>query len=146
MTNEGPVFNQVNLVVKNMEATVAFYRRLGLSIPDAAPGWEGHHRSVEMPDDGLELEFDSEAFAQKWNAGWSSAVNGGAGVLGFRVASREAVDELYAELTDAGYRNQQAPYDTFWGARYAIVEDPDGNAVGLMSPIDPARRSAPPPP
>ena len=34
--------------------------------------------------------------------------------------------------------------DTFFGARYAIVADPDGRSVGIMSPIDPARRSAPP--
>ena len=34
--------------------------------------------------------------------------------------------------------------DSFWGARYAIVEDPDGIAVGLMSPIS-AKHRAPPP-
>ena len=39
---------------------------------------------------------------------------------------------------------QQAPYDAFWGGRFAIVEDPDGNPVGLMSPNDPAMRTAPP--
>lgn len=50
----------------------------------------------------------------------------------------------YAELTAAGYAGLQPPCDTFWGARYAIVEDPDGNHVGLMSPLDPARRSRPP--
>ena len=60
-------------------------------------------------------------------------------------ASRDAVDERYAELVAAGHPGRQPPYDTFWGARYAVVEDPDGNPVGLMSPVDPARRSAPPP-
>ena len=145
MTDERPVFNQVNLVVKDMDATVAFYRRLGLDIPDTDPGWQAHHRTAAMPG-GLELDFDSEAFAQQWNAGWRSRPDGAMGVLGFRLPSREAVDDLYAELTDAGYRSQQAPYDAFWGARYAIVEDPDGNAVALMSPADPARRSTPTPP
>ena len=43
-------------------------------------------------------------------------------------------------------RSQQPPFDAFWGARYAIVEDPDGNSVGLMSPVDPTRRSPMPPP
>jgi uncharacterized glyoxalase superfamily protein PhnB len=47
-------------------------------------------------------------------------------------------------VTGAGYGSQQPPYDAFWGSRYAIVEDPDGNAVGLMSPVDPTRRSTPP--
>jgi hypothetical protein len=35
-------------------------------------------------------------------------------------------------------------FDAFWGARYAIVADPDGNDVGLMSPIDESRRTWPP--
>ena len=41
------------------------------------------------------------------------------------------------------YQGQQSPYDAFWGARYAVIEDPDGNAVGIMSPVDPDRRSQP---
>jgi uncharacterized glyoxalase superfamily protein PhnB len=65
------------------------------------------------------------------------------GVLGFKVVSRERVDEIYAGLVAAGYRRQQRPYDAFWGARYAVIEDPDGNAVGIMSPVDPNRRSQP---
>ena len=64
--------------------------------------------------------------------------------MGFSVPSREAVDERYGELIAAGYTGLQPPYDAFWGARYAIVEDPDGNHVGLMSPLDPTRRGAPP--
>jgi uncharacterized glyoxalase superfamily protein PhnB len=65
-------------------------------------------------------------------------------VLGFALADRQAVDDRYSELTAAGYEDRQPPFDAFWGARYAIVADPDGNDVGLMSPIDPARRAWPP--
>ena len=46
---------------------------------------------------------------------------------------------LKTRLIAAGHTALQPPYDAFWGARYAIVEDPDGNAVGLMGPIDRAR-------
>ena len=60
------------------------------------------------------------------------------------MGSREAVDEVYADLTAAGYVGLQPPHDAFWGARYAIVEDPDGIAVGLMSPISPDFKSVPP--
>ena len=38
------------------------------------------------------------------------------------------------------------PSDAFQGARYAIVEDPDGNPVGLMSPIDAELRHLAAPP
>ena len=141
MSDERPVLDQLNLVVKDMEAAVDFYRRLGLDLPDRDPVWDDHHREAAVPG-GFVLELDSATFASRWDEGW----RGGMGVLGFKLSSRDAVDRLYAELTGAGYAGQQEPYDAFWGARYAVVEDPDGNAVGLMSPIDPSRRSAPPAP
>jgi catechol 2,3-dioxygenase-like lactoylglutathione lyase family enzyme len=129
-------FDQVNLVVSEMEATVAFYRRLGLDIPDTDAAFQPHHRSARLPD-GLDLDFDSAEFARHWDVGWQSARV----VIGFRVSSRERVDSLYSDMTAFGYAGQQPPYDAFWGARYAIVEDPDGNPVGIMSPVDPERRS-----
>ena len=147
MSDARPVLNQLNLVVRDMEATVRFYRCLGLAIPDDAV-WRtrsgGHHLEIEMPN-GMTLELDSIALAKRYNAGWRGAAGDGCqSVIGFAVASREAVDARYAELTAAGYSGRQPPMDAFWGARYAIVEDPDGNHVGFMSPVDPARRAAPP--
>jgi catechol 2,3-dioxygenase-like lactoylglutathione lyase family enzyme len=141
MSEGRPVLNQFNLVVTDMAASVAFYRRLGLDIPDTEPAWQSSHRTASSAE-GLDLDFDSVEFARRWDQGWPDQPR--MGVLGFGVASRETVDEIYEDLTSAGYRGQQAPYDAFWGARYAIVEDPDGNAVGIMSPVDPDRRAAPP--
>ncbi len=129
---EPPILDQVNLVVTDMEATVAFYRRLGLTIPDTDPVWQSHHRNAQLPG-GIDLDFDSVTFARHWDKGWQ----GGMGVLGFKVDSRERVDEIYADLTGAGYAGQQEPYDAFWGARYAVVEDPDGNPVGDHEPHRP---------
>jgi catechol 2,3-dioxygenase-like lactoylglutathione lyase family enzyme len=138
-----PVLDQINLVVGDMPATVEFYRRLGLAIDDPPPPWDAHHRSAALPE-GLDLDLDSEDFARTWNRGLRD--DSPRAVLGFRLADRDAVDQTYADLTGAGYTGQQPPYDAFWGARYAVVEDPEGNPVGLMSPADPARRSTPPAP
>jgi len=145
MTDEpAPVLHQINVVVRDMEAMVAFYRRLGARIDDPAAPWDRHHRTAETPE-GLDLDLDSQKFAAMWNRGWRERDTGV--VIGFRVPDREAVDRTYQDLTNTGYDGQQPPYDAFCGARYAVVEDPDGNAVGLMSPIDPDRRTpAPPPP
>ena len=134
------MLNQLNLVVRDMERAAAFYRALGVDLT-VAP--DGRHASARMPD-GFLLELDTVDFVPQWDSAWSGAT-GGSTVLGFALESREAVDETYAQLTAAGHRGHQRPYDAFWGARYAIVDDPDGNPVGLMSPIDPARRSWPPP-
>ena len=141
-TDAPPVLAQLNLVVADMAASVAFYRLLGLTIDDTRP-YAAHHIDVVMPG-GFTLELDSIEFAKRWDAGWRGASGTGRNVIGFNLPSRQAVDDLFAKLTAAGHAGQQAPCDAFWGARYAVVEDPDGNPVGLMSPIDPGRRSAPP--
>jgi catechol 2,3-dioxygenase-like lactoylglutathione lyase family enzyme len=134
-----PLLNQLNLIVRDMEATVAFYRRLGLDAK-AEPG--APHVEVRFPN-GMSLEFDTAESVGTWDRGWHGAT-GGSNVLGFGVESRERVDELYREVTQAGYRGRQPPYDAFWGSRFAIVEDPDGNGIGLMSPIDAERKFWPP--
>ena len=139
MKQDRPAFTQLNLVVRDMGATVAFYRRLGFDV-NAEP--DAFHVAVTLPN-GVLLEFDSTSFVPQWDSGWNGST-GGSTVLGFQLPSREGVDALYLDLTQQGYRGRQRPYDAFWGARYAIVEDPDGNGVGLMSPIERDRKVWPP--
>jgi len=138
--NQRPQLNQLNVIVADMKATVAFYRLLGLEI---AGDHDDVHIEVRLP--GMLVEFDHATSIHHWDSGWSGKTGSGL-VIGFAVASREAVDGLYGDVTGAGFRGRQPPYDAFWGARYAIVEDPDGNGVGLMSPIDSARKFWPPQP
>lgn len=145
-----PVFNQLNIVSGNPDASVAFYRRLGVSVPDDRI-WRtgsGTHHVGAAPFEGTEmpqLDIDSAAFAPKWNAGWRDRSDlAGRVVVGFGVEAREDVDRLYGEMTEAGYRGLQPPWDAFWGARYAVIEDPDGLAVGIMSEASDEYRSPPP--
>jgi catechol 2,3-dioxygenase-like lactoylglutathione lyase family enzyme len=144
--DDSPVLDQVNIIAGDLRRSLDFYRRLGASFPRPLenPAGELFHASGETAD-GAQLELDSPSFAPAWNAGWARRTDlAGRVVLGFRLATRAMVDERFDELTAAGHRALQPPFDAFWGARYAIVEDPDGLAVGLMSPIDPARRTQPP--
>ena len=138
-----PVFDSVNLVVNDMETSVAFYRRIGLTISDTDPMWQPHHRTAAAPQ-GIDFDLDSISFAKKWDQGVRT--DGPSVVLGFRMASREVVDEIYAQLASAGYEGQQPPYDAFWGSRYCVVADPDGNSVAFASPPDGEFRVAPPEP
>jgi uncharacterized glyoxalase superfamily protein PhnB len=139
--------DQLDLVVRDMESTLAFYRALGVRIPEEAV-WRtatgAHHVDIKMPG-GLILHFDSAALARVYDRGWREPSGTGTRtVLSFKVSSREEVDRIHDRLTGLGYASAQPPYDAFWGSRYAIVEDPDGNHVGIMSAPDPARRGAPP--
>ena len=129
----------LNLIVKDVPASVEFYRRLADVEPKSVEG-EHTHLELAMPS-GFSLELDAADSVRLWHAGWRADPASAKVVVGFSFDSREAVDERYAELTAAGYTGRQPPFDAFWGARYAIVADPDGNDVGLMSPMDDTRRT-----
>jgi catechol 2,3-dioxygenase-like lactoylglutathione lyase family enzyme len=147
MSGQQPVFDQVNLVVADMDASLAFYRQLGLTIPDAGewpPGSGARHADATMPN-GVHLELDNHEMVGIWYPGWHDEGGGSRGVINFSLGTRDAVDALYTDLTGAGYPGRHSPHDAFWGSRYAIVRDPDGNDVGLMSPPDQARRFVPKP-
>jgi uncharacterized glyoxalase superfamily protein PhnB len=141
MSDSTPDLHMLNLAVGDMPASVGFYRRLGV-VPESAVT-AGDHVQLRMPG-GVSLELDTAESLRIWHAGWRADPASARIVIGFALRSREAVDERYAELTSAGYLGRQPPFDAFWGARYAIVADPDGNDVGLMSPVDESRRTWPP--
>jgi catechol 2,3-dioxygenase-like lactoylglutathione lyase family enzyme len=138
------VFEQVNIVVSDMDAALDFYRRLGLDAEDRVGEWPpgSGARHVDAQKTEPHLDLDNVPMGAIWARG---TVAPGTPVIGFSLPSREAVDATYADLVAAGHRGRVEPYDAFFGARYAIVDDPDGNAVGLMSPREDDRRYVPSP-
>ena len=127
-----PTFNVVGLVVADMAASLAFYRRLGLDIPAAADAEP--HVDVELPG-GLRLTFDTADVIRSFDPDWSPP-SGGPGIsLAFRCAGPAEVDATYTALVDAGYVGHKPPWDAFWGQRYALVHDPDGNGIDLFAPL-----------
>lgn len=144
MATVRPVLNQLDVVTRDFDATLTFYRRLGVEVTDASSSPEGVRHAEVTLSNGFVFHLDNETLARLYNAAWRKPGGSSRALLGFSVSTRDEVDQLYKELTAAGYEGRQPPYDTFWGARYAVVADPDGNDVGLMSPLDDSRRSWPP--
>lgn len=142
MDEPRPDLHMVNLVVSDMAASVDFYRLLGVAPPDESDV-AGPHLQLRLPS-GFSLELDTADSVRLWHAGWRAAPGSVRVVVGFSVASRTAVDDLYRTLVQAGHPGRQPPFDAFWGARYAVVADPDGNDVGIMSPVEESRRVRPP--
>ncbi|MFI5317872.1 MAG: VOC family protein [Myxococcota bacterium] len=138
----------LHFFVTDMSRTLAFYRRAGVEIPAESVwsvGGKEHHVEIELPQ-GLTLAFDSIELTRGYDPGCKAPSGPAHNVLIFNLPTREAVDARHADLTSAGHASHLAPHDAFWGARYAIVLDPDGSQVGFMSPSDPARRRPPPSP
>jgi uncharacterized glyoxalase superfamily protein PhnB len=123
----------VDLTAADVMKTAEFYRMVGVDIPQETVWHEhgtAHH--VEAPlADGVVLGINSKELTARYDT------SGGRGsYLIFNVEERDGVDAKYAELTSAGYVGHLEPFDAFWGARYAVVDDPDGNHVGIMGPSD----------
>jgi catechol 2,3-dioxygenase-like lactoylglutathione lyase family enzyme len=137
MSEAPPELVQLNLLVDDMAASLDFYRRLGVT---TVADEDGPHTELSLPG-GYSLELDTVESARRWHAGVRADPASGRVVIGFSLRSRDAVDAAYAELTAAGYQGRQPPFDAFWGGRYAIVADPSGNDVAMMSPVDESMRS-----
>jgi len=134
-----PKFSGVYLFVRDMQASLAFYTRLGLTF-DAAGGVFAR----AISGNGTTLELGTAALTRGYDPHWREPSGTATNSLNFDLESRDAVDTLYADLAAAGHTAHLAPIDAFWGSRYAIIDDPDGNVVGLHSPRDPSRASRPP--
>lgn len=122
----------VGIVVADMAKALAFYRALGLDIPADADGQP--HAEAALPG-GMRLLFDTEDTIRSFHPDWRPVPGAGRVGLAFALPDAAAVDAAYAELTAAGYHGELAPFDAFWGQRYATVNDPDGNGVDLFAPL-----------
>ncbi|MDG9717805.1 VOC family protein [Streptomyces sp. DH24] len=127
-------FDAVGLVVSDMAASVAFYRRLGFAFPEGAE--ELPHAEAVLPG-GLRLLLDTEETVRSFHPAWRPPSGGGRASLALRCDGPGEVDAWYEELVGAGCHGELKPWDAVWGQRYAVVLDPDGNGVDLFAPLEP---------
>lgn len=123
-------FSAIGLVADDMSTTLAFYRLLGLDIPAEADGQP--HVDVVLPS-GIRLMWDTADTVRSVDPEWTPPSGSRRVALAFDCRTPADVDSAYAEITRAGYRGYHAPWDAFWGQRYATVLDPDGNPVDLFA-------------
>ena len=119
--------DMIGITAKDVGASVAFYRLLGVPFPDP----DGPY--VEAPlRGGIRISINDAKMISEVYGGVES---GGHGIgLAFLCDSPAHVDQLFADLTAKGYKAKLQPFDAFWGQRYATVLDPDGNPVDLFAP------------
>jgi catechol 2,3-dioxygenase-like lactoylglutathione lyase family enzyme len=127
-----PRIDLIGIVTAELSASLAFYRQLGLDIPEAGAA-EGHVEAT-LPG-GLRIAWDTVDTVRSFDPTWTAPTGGPAMGLAFLCDSPAEVDKTHATLVTAGYRSHQDPWDAFWGQRYASIEDPDGNPVDLFAPL-----------
>ena len=70
-----------------------------------------------------------------FDSSWTAPTGSPRVALAFLCSSPAEVDAMHARVVAAGFHSHLAPWDAFWGQRYATVHDPDGNAVDLFAPL-----------
>ena len=119
----------IGIVVRDMSASLRFYRLLGL---DILPNMETEpHVEVTLPN-GFRIAWDSLEMIKSIYPDWVEPV-GQRMTLAFKCETPAAVNALYAEVIRNGFRGHKAPWDAFWGQRYAVVVDPDGNLIDVFA-------------
>jgi uncharacterized glyoxalase superfamily protein PhnB len=121
----------VGMVVRDMAASLRFYRLLGLDIP-SQNDTEGHIEYVTPG--GFRIAWDTLDVIKSFDPGWTEP-SGHRMTLGFKCESAAEVDKLYAQVIQNGYKSHKEPWDAFWGQRYAVVSDPDGNHIDLFASL-----------
>ena len=113
------IINQITIPCTDYDASVAFYKSLGMvqivdappryarfEAPDGAGATLSLHQVESLSDTGTIIYFDHE--------------------------SAEALDEHVSRLKEAGLKFDSDPVDQSWGWREARLKDPAGNVICLM--------------
>ena len=128
-----PRLNVFSVVVTDMAASLAFYRSLGLDIPASADGEP--HADADLGG-GITLMFDTVDIVRTMYPDWQPPHGASHRMaMALECASPAEVDATHARLVAAGAPSEKEPFDAFWGQRYAVVLDPDGNPVDLYAPL-----------
>ena len=135
----------LGLIVRDMPTALAFYRRLGLAIPD---GSETQSHVEVMMGSGMTFFLDSRP--ARWDPSFgtlsdperSAASDRYSVILEFYLKERATLEAKYTELIDYGYQGYREPYVTPFGMYFAMIKDPDGNTILLSADAAPNQENA----
>jgi len=124
-----PALAAIGIVTRDMKESVRFYRLLGIDVADAADD----HLDATLPS-GIRLMWDTLELIKQLDPDWVDPKGHRMG-LAFECSSPGEVDATHARVVRAGFRSKKAPWDAFWGQRYAQIVDPDDNVVDLFAQL-----------
>lgn len=128
---KSPILDAVGVTARDLRATTRFYALLGFRFAEI--GDDDHHVEAETAPGAVRLMIDSAELAASLIGEAPRPGNGSAFAL--LCDSPAEVDAAVARVQAAGGKVVTAPFDAFWGQRYATVADPDGYKIDLFAPL-----------
>ena len=121
----------IGIVSANLKKSVKFYKILGVHLK---PVMVPTHLEGKTPG-GIDIMVDDLKSILKIYPKWKKPKGSSGVVLCFKQKSPAAVDKIHSKLVKSGFKSLNAPWDAFWGQRYANVADPDGNQIDLYASL-----------
>lgn len=119
--------DMVGIIVKNMEKAVQFYELLGFT-----PIGDQTQAYVELTNQGVRISLNTREMITSIY-GFEPDNKGEKIELAFLCDTPDEVDDIAEKMSSVGYTIFKTPWDAFWGQRYAIIEDPDGNLLSIFA-------------
>ncbi|WP_285658447.1 VOC family protein [Actinomycetospora sp. NBRC 106375] len=113
------------LYVRDLQRSLAFYRLLGLDVPDPV---DDRPVALHRTGGGVTIIFTTEEIARRFDPTWTRPEGGYQQVMEFLVSDDADVDAVWTRLTSAGHHGRTAPGHIL-GPYATVVDDPDGNVV-----------------
>lgn len=124
------VVSTIGIWTRDLPASLAFYRLLGLAAPDpsGAP-----FASLTLAN-GLTVLWTTDDVVRAYDPDRPAPERGSRVQIEIQHDTPADVDATYQTALEAGHTGHLPPFDAFWGARFAVLLDPDANPVALTSP------------
>ena len=123
--------DMIGIIVADMAESLRFYRLLDIEVAEPEP--DEDHVEATLPN-GLRIAWDSLTLMKQLDPEWVEPQGHRLG-LAFLCDGPSGVDSTFHKILDAGFSCKREPWDAFWGQRYALVFDPDGNVIDLFAPL-----------
>lgn len=122
--------DMVGIVVSEMAKAIEFYKVLGFSVIG-----DPNQPYVELANQGVRISLNTREMITGIY-GFEPESNGDKIELAFLCETVAEVDQVTARIKTAGYEIFKEPWDAFWGQRYAIIKDLDGNLLSLFANLE----------
>ena len=121
----------VTVTSGDLATTAKFYECLGFRFPPLDAD-EAHLEAI-TPAGEVRLMIDSRDLMASITG--EPPIPANHSTFALKCERPSDVDAVVAKVQAASFVVVKAPWDAFWGQRYAIVADPDGYRIDLFAPL-----------
>lgn len=124
--------DMIGIIVSEMAPAIKFYETFGFAVVG-----DPEQAYVELATEGIRISLNTREMVAGIY-GYEPEKTGDKIELAFLCETVSEVDRVASTMKAAGYDVFKEPWDAFWGQRYAIIKDLDGNLLSVFANLEDA--------